>query len=161
MRVTLKSDGLKEAEARIGKIALRASSSKLLDTPQIKAEFQDAAGRKFDKGIAQAGKEWRLRKRKAGLIDRPMQASGAAKQAITLGQGPGASAVIFKTNREGVEFGVKRGGGPLYYVPILAKGKKRNGKVIKRRVVALDKTARENVATIILRRVDDEFGPGR
>jgi hypothetical protein len=161
MRVTIKSDGLKEAEQRIGKFALRAQSPHLLDSHDIKAEFQQAAGRKFDKGLKQAGKAWRIQKRKRGLLDRPMQATGTARRAIVLGQGPAAGAVMFKANREGVEFGVAPGRGSLYYVGVLAKGVKTEKGVVRRKVIAIDKTARENVATIVLQKVDEHFGPGR
>ncbi len=155
MRVTIKSDGLKEAARTLELTSDRAERGRLLSGNEVRREFEQSSRRRFSRGLRQSGKAWRLAKQRRGLSSRPMQATGDAFAALTRHSGPKAGAVIFKPTQGGVEFGVARGRGSLYYLEVHAKGyDSSKGRVKPRRVVVLDKPARENVAEIVLRRVD-------
>lgn len=156
MRITLKTDGLKEAEQRIGKLVVRSQSRTLLDNPRVLLEFRASSARRFARGLRQAGRRWRLEKRRRGLIDRPMRASGDAHAALTRGSGPRARAVIFRATGDGVRFGVLPGRSELWYLQALARGyKTSHGRVTPRRVVVLDRVAKERVAHLVLERLED------
>lgn len=122
--------------------------------PEVRRELEQSAARRFERGVRQAGPAWRLEKQRRGLDNRPMRATGHAFQAIVHGSGPAASAVMFKPSKGGVRFGVTPGRSSLYYLQAHAKGYQRGGSHVKpRRVVVLDRLARERIARIVLKRV--------
>lgn len=155
MRVIIKDEGLKEAERRLGKLVVRDRG--LLDTEDVRRELEHSVARRFQRGLRQAKRAWRLEKRKRGLRDRPLQATGSAFRALTSGTGPAASGVQFKRVYGGVVFGVKPGRGDLYYMHVHSRGYETSGgRVAPRRAVVIDKQARENIAGFVLRRLTED-----
>lgn len=152
MRAIIKSEGLKAIEAQLGKMAVRDRA--LLDDPVVRRELEHSAARRFQRGIRQAKRTWRLEKRARGLRDRPLQATGDAFRALTAGTGPKANAVQFKRTYGGVVFGVKPGRSDLYYMQAHHRGyQSTHGRVAPRRAVVIDKQARENIAGFVLRKL--------
>jgi len=155
MKVTIRSEGLKEAARTLELTSDRAERGRLLSGNEVRSQFEESSRRRFGRGLRQSGKAWRLEKQRRGLSSRPMQATGDAFAALTRHSGPKASAIIFKATNGGVEFGVARGRGSLYYLEAHAKGySSSKGRVKPRRVVVLSKQARENIAVIVLSRLD-------
>lgn len=153
MRVTLNTAELKEVADDVGKLAFRARSRELLHNDDVRGALRASSARRFMRGLRQAGRQWRIVKRRRGLQDRPMRATGDAFIAITRGAGRKASAVEFTATTEGVRFGVKRGRSELNYVQVHARGyESSSGPVRPRRVVLVDRQAREGAARIVLER---------
>lgn len=145
-------EGLLEIGEQFGEMGRRARMPEpLLRSQGVRSEFEQASHRRFRRGLRRAQRSWVLEKARTGRSTRTMVSTGAALIALTRHAGPAKNAVVFSAFNGEVRFGVRRGRSDLYYIQVHASGyKTTRGRGRARRVVLLDKTARENVATRVL-----------
>lgn len=152
MRASIRVEGLKEVIATTGGMANAANRpERVLRSRPVRRELEQAAERRFRRGIRAASRGWTTEKQRRGLDSRRFRATGAAFDAVTRGRGPAARAIIFEGARGGVRFGVRPGRSDLYYLQAHATGYQAGGRRMpKRRVVVIDKAARDGIARLLL-----------
>lgn len=153
MRSRLKVEGVAELRAEWSAVGERARTLEVpLRDRATRKDLEAASARRFKRGLRRASsRAWTLEKARRGLDARVMRASGAAELALTKGQGEGAGALTFTAYNGELRWGVKRGRSSLFYLQVHAAGySSKRGRVPARRVVVIDKTAREAISERVL-----------
>lgn len=148
MRARLKVEGVSEHVVELGRIGDRARRPEpALRARQTREDLQDASRKRFRRGLRRASRAWILEKQRRGLSTRTMHATGAAMLALTNNSGPARGAVTFNAFNAELRWGVKRGRSDLFYIQVHAGGyTTKKGRQAPRRVVVIDKPARESIA---------------
>lgn len=159
MQARLDVQGFREARTRIDAVGVRARAARpALTSPYTRRDFEQSSGRRFARGLRRDQQDWVVEKARRGLSTSTMEASGDAKEAIVHGKGRRAGDIEFTGNNVEVRFGVKRGRSGLYYLQVHDKGYRTSrGATPKRRVVLMDKKARERIS----QRVETYVAEGR
>lgn len=144
MRARLQVDGLKAAQKRIDETgarakrpepALRARDSLEDLTASEERRFQSTRGwRRLTPG-------WVAEKRRRGLDPRILRATAKLYRALTSGRG-----LTFRAFAGTLYWGIPAGRSDLFYAQVQAK---------KRRMVVIDKTARDRIAVRVERYIAD------
>lgn len=154
MRSNLRVEGIREARARTDEVgqrgrrpepALRASAT-LLD-------LQQSERRKFQRGgWRRASPAWIREKRRRGLDARTLRATGRLESAL-INATHGVKATVFNGQ---LTWGIRAGQSDLYYAQALSKGwTSSSGRVPPRRMVVIDKTAKDRTSMRVQRYIAD------
>jgi hypothetical protein len=141
MRARLAIEGLKDAVGRVDLVGERARRPEpALRAPQTQLDLQMSERRKFARGRWRRDTpEWIKEKRRRGLDTRTLRATGRLESALTNAT-HGVKVTVF--NGE-LRWGIHAGRSDIYYAQPLAKG---HGHTPPRRMVVIDRTAREDIA---------------
>lgn len=156
MRTRLTVEGIADAGAEFTAMGKRARRPEpALRAQATRRDLQAAAGRRFRRGLRRDTPETILRKRRRGLSTRTLVATGAAEAAIVHNREPAASSVTFQAWDAELRWGL-RGRNALYYMVVHARGYTSGGRrVPARRVIVVDRPARESVAGRVVRYVSE------
>jgi hypothetical protein len=148
MRARLQVDGLREATARLDVIGERARRPEpALHSPHTFFDLRESEKRKFARGGWRRDKpEWVAEKRRRNLDTRTLRATGKLERTLTTEAG----SLTFSAYNGVLTWGIPRGLSELYYAQALAKGA---GKTPARRMVVIDRVAREGIAARVGRYV--------
>jgi hypothetical protein len=139
IRATLKVDGLKEATLRLDDLGGRARHPQpALRHGNTTLDLQKSERRKFARGgWRKDSPRWIEQKRRAGLDTRTLRATGQLQSAMENAT-HGVRATVVGPD---LRWGLLRGRSDIYYAQALALGPP------ARRMVVIDKTARDAIAT--------------
>lgn len=150
MRARLRVDGIKASVERVDDVGERARRPEpALRAPGTLHDLQLSQRRKFARGgWRRDTPEWIKEKRRRGLDPRTLRATGRLESAL-VNATHGVKATVFNG---GLTWGIRAGRSDIYYAQSLAKGTRGSA---PRRMVVIDKTAKEHIATRVERYVAD------
>lgn len=146
MRTRLQVDGLAEAVARVDDTGDRARRPEpALKAPATLLDLQSSEHRKFARGGWRRDTPgWIREKRRRGLDPRTLRATGRLESALTNAT-HGVKATVWNST---LTWGIRAGRSDIYYAQVLAKGR---GRMPARRMVVIDRTARDRIAARVER----------
>jgi len=136
MRATLKIEGIREARHRVDEVGDRARRPEpALRSPEVLRALQMSERRKFTTGrFKRDTAAWVARKRREGLSQRTMEATGRLRSALENATAP-VRRTVFNSQ---LTWGIRGGRSDLYYAVVQAgRG---------RRAVVIDRPARAEIA---------------
>lgn len=147
IRARLRIEGLAEAMERTDAVGQRARAPEpALRSPGTLRDLQDSERRKFQRGRwPRVTPKWAAEKRRRGLDPRPMRATGLLESALT----NATHGVRRQAFNRTLVWGIRPGRSDIYYAQALAKGVGNPPK--PRRMVVIDKVARERIAARVQR----------
>lgn len=143
MRGRLRVEGLKEARAFVDDVGLRAQRPEpVMRSDSVKADILAGERRRFERGTgwARDTPKWIAEKRRRGLDERTLRATGRLERALTTGADP---AITFQAFNSELRWGIRGGRSDLYYAAPLARGTTEHR---GRRMVVIDQVARSRIA---------------
>jgi hypothetical protein len=146
MRSTLRIEGLREARHRVDEVGDRAARPEpVLRSPRVQLALQMGERRKFTTGrFKRDTKEWIARKRREGLSQRTMQASGRLRSVLENATAPVRRTVF----NSALTWGMRGGSDVARYAAVQA--------LRGRRAVVIDRPARKDISE----RVEDFLAHG-
>lgn len=150
IRSSLRVENLRAAHQRLDTMGDRARRPEpALRSRETLRDLTGSEKRRFatNRGWRRLSPAWVEEKRRAGLDTRILRATGKLEQALTSGTG-----LTFRAYNGSLFWGIPRGRSDLYYAQVLAKG---TSSMPARRMVLIDKKARQRIAIRVERYVAD------